>query len=173
MRGPPVPQRIPPLAWRKPAFLWTPIALALAVGWPAALFYDDPALQRFAVVAGLAVFAVALSTLGVAWALGYAPNARRIVVAHVVTAGAIASLLAPFVLTELLATIADYEHAGAGEKFTLAMSMTMTPLAIVIGLPMALVSGVLFAWTALVRKRPAGDDLLDDAVFRHDVQPFR
>jgi hypothetical protein len=44
MRGPPIPQRIPPLAWRAPAILWTPLALAVAIGWPAAIFYDEPAM---------------------------------------------------------------------------------------------------------------------------------
>ena len=29
----PIPQRIAPLSWRKPAFLWTPAALAIAIGF--------------------------------------------------------------------------------------------------------------------------------------------
>jgi hypothetical protein len=173
MRGPPIPQRIPPLAWRAPAILWTPLALAVAIGWPAAIFYDEPAMQRTVVVAGALVFALALTSLGASWLLGRAPKARRIVVLHVVVAGAIASLLVPFVLTELLGLVADHERAGAGARFTLDMAATMAPLALVLGLPIALVSGLLFAWIALTTPKRRDTDLLDDGVFRHDAQPFR
>lgn len=169
----PVPQRIAPLSWRKPTLLWTPIALALAIGWPAALFYNDPAPQRLALVAGAAVFALALLTLGASWMTGRAPKARRIVVLHVVAAGAVVALAAPFVLIELLALVADYEREGADESFTFAMSLAMIPLALVIGLPITLVSGIVFAWVALKGGRAGGGDLLDDGVFRDDVQPFR
>ena len=161
MRALPIPQRIPPLAWRRPAFIWTPLALALAIGGPAGLFYRDGALQQMALMAGAGVFAVALVTLGVSWAIGRAPRARRIVVAHVVVAGALASLSAPFILTELLRAVADYEHAGAGGNFTLAMSLAMVPLTLVLKLPVALVSGIVFAWTALtLRQPPAEPDAL-------------
>jgi hypothetical protein len=173
MRGPPIPQRIPPLSWRRPSLIWTPVALAAAIGWPAALFYNDPGLQRLALVAGASVFALALVSLGASWVFGHAPRARRTVVMHVVIAGALASLAAPFVLTELLATVANYEQSGASDNFTLAMSMAMAPLALVLGLPIALVSGILFAWIAMTRGNRFRDgDLLDDHVFRRDAQPF-
>jgi hypothetical protein len=167
MRAPPIPQRIPPLAWRKPAFLWTPIALALSIGWPLAAFYDDRTPQRLAVTALFAVFAIALVTLGASYALGRAPKTRRIVVLHVVAAGVIAALTAPFVLTLLLSTLT--EHAGATEHFSLAMSVATTPLVVMLGLPVVLISGIVFAWTALKRGAPPQreDDL------RYDVQPFR
>jgi hypothetical protein len=168
---PPIPQRIAPLTWRKPAILWTPLALAMAIGWPAALFQSEPGLQRLAVAAGAAVFALALISLGASWALGRAPRARRTVVTHVVAAGAIAALASPFVLTELLASAADYRHAGAGETFTLSMSLAMAPLALLLGLPISLISGFVFAWVALARGRIGEGDLID---FRNDsVQPFR
>ena len=166
MRGPPIPQRIPPLAWRQPAFLWTPLALALAIGWPVGLFYDDLGPQRFVIVSLFVVFAVALVTLGVSWLAGRAPKSRRVVVLHVVIAGAIAALAAPFALTWLLEAVADYENSG--DHFTLAMSFAMTPLVLLIGLPIVLVSGIVFAWVALQRKPPA-----DESDYRHDVQPFR
>jgi hypothetical protein len=152
--------------------LWTPLALALAIGWPAAIFYDEPAMQRTVLVAGALVFALALITLGASWLVGHAPRARRIVVLHVVVAGAIASVIAPFVLTELLALVADYERAGAGARFTVEMALAMTPLALVLGLPISLISGITFAWAALTTPKRRGGDLLDDGVFRHDVQPF-
>jgi hypothetical protein len=169
MSGSPIPQRIPPLTWRKPAILWTPLALALAIGWPAAAFYDEPAMQRTVLVVGAAAFALALITLGASWVLRRAPKARRVVVLHVVIAGAIVSLAAPFVLTELLTAIAGPARATA----PLEMALALTPLALVLGLPIALVSGIVFAWTALAQPRERPTDLLDDGVFRHDVQPFR
>jgi hypothetical protein len=159
-----IPHRIPPLRWRQPAFLWTPIALAIAIGWPAALFSVDSAPQRLALVAGAAVFALALITLGASWAMGKPPRARRIVVLHVVIAGAIAALVMPFVLTEVLAAV-----AGDGETFSIAMSLAMTPLALVVGLPITLVSGIMFAWLALVRQLPDDREMIE----RRDVQPFR
>ena len=169
MNSPPIPERIPPLAWRKPAFLWTPLALAVAIGWPAAVFYDEPAMQRTALIVGGAAFAIALTTLGASWLIGRAPKARRIVVLHVVLAGAAASLCAPFVLTETLALASGGERADA----SLAMAAAAAPLALVLGLPMALVSGLLFAWLALGPPQQERGDLLEDEVFRNDVQPFR
>ncbi len=138
MAAPPIPQRIPPLMWRRPSWLWTPLALALALGLPAAVFMNDPALQRFALVAGALVFALALLTLGASWALGRAPRTRRVVLLHVLGGGVAAAL---------------------------------PPLALALGLPIVLVSGILFAFVALARQRPPR---LDDTLFRpHDVQPFR
>ena len=166
----PIPQRIAPLSWRKPAFLWTPLALAMAIGWPAAPFSGDPGLQRLAIVAGLVVFAVALVTLGLNWVLGRAPKERRVVVMHVITAGALAAIAAPFVLTELLALVANYQHRGAGDNFSLSMALAMTPLALLLGLPISLVSGLIFAWVAFHRGRADDADL---ATFESDVQPFR
>jgi hypothetical protein len=116
------------------------------------------------------VFAVALITLGASSALGKAPRARRTVVTHIVTAGALAALSAPFVLTELLAAAGE-RHAGDGAGLPLSMSLAMTPLALLLGLPIALISGVVFAWVALARGRIGEGDLID---FRNDnVQPFR
>lgn len=168
MRNPPIPQRIPPLTWRKPAFLWTPIALALAIAWPAALFYEEIGPQRLIIAALFIVFAIALVSLGASWALGRPPKSRRIVVLHVVAAGVIAALAAPFTLTWLLALVADYQHEGAAEHFSLAMSFATTPLVVMLGLPVVLVSGIVFAWTALKPGQAAREE-----DYRHDVQPFR
>jgi hypothetical protein len=164
----PIPKRIPTLRWRAPAFVWTPLALAIAIGWPAALFYREPNLARLVVIAGAGVFALALVTLGVSWAMGRAPTMRRDVVSHVVGAGVIAALAAPFVLTRLLSAISNYEHDGAGQTFTPDMAMALAPLAFVIGLPISLVSGTLFAWLALAKPK-----VVEDLVGFHDVQPFR
>lgn len=174
MAPPPIPQRIPPLSWRQPAFLWTPIALATAIGWPALLFYNDYGLQQLVVVAGAVVFALALITLGLTWMLRRPPKTRRTVVMHVVVAGAIASCVAPFVLMQLLDAEANNSHAGAAASFTLPMAMTTLPLAIVLGLPIALVSAIAFTWIALKRQSPAEPhEFVDDGLAHRDVQPFR
>lgn len=168
MHGLPIPQRIPPLSWRKPAFIWTPIALALAIGWPAALFYEDVGPQRLAIAALFVVLATALVTLGASWVVGRPPKSRRIVVLHVVAAGVVAALAAPFVLTWLLSIVAEYEHQGAARQFSLAMSFATTPLVLMLGLPVVLISGIVFAWTALKRGTPVTQE-----DYRHEVQPFR
>lgn len=166
MAAPPVPERIPPLSWRKPAWAWTPLALTLAVGWPALLFYDDPGPRQLALAALFIVFALALVSLGAAWAIGQPPKTRRTVILHVVIAGALASLAAPFVLTRLVAVLA------ARDPFGFDIALAMTPLALVLGLPGTLLSGIVFGWIALARPRPVAE-LADDELFRHDVQPFR
>ena len=171
MAQPPIPQRMAPLTWRAPAILWTPVGLAVAIGWPAALFYNDASLQQLVVIAGAAVFALALVSLGVSWAIRRPPKTRRTAVMHVIVAGAIASAAAPFALTNLLSTLGDYEHAGAGAHFSISMAMAMLPLAIVIGLPVALVSAIAFAWIALKRQPPPEPEEM--VGYHGDVQPFR
>lgn len=171
MRGPPIPQRVPPLQWRKPALVWTPLALALAIGWPAALFVGQTVLLRLTLAAGAVVFALALVSLGASWALGRAPRTRRVVVVHVLAAGLLITIGSPFVIAELLATVGD--GASAARSFWFSMSVAVTPLAFLIGLPSALISGMVFVWIALARQR-VRIDTLDDGLFRpHDVQPFR
>ncbi len=134
--APPIPKRLPELAWRSPAGLWIPLALALAIGWPAALFQADPAAVWLALVYGTAVFAAALASLALRWLIRGAPKARRVIVRHVVVAAAIAALLAP------LALEADASFAN---------ELAMFPLALLLGLPMALGSGIVFAFVALTR----------------------
>jgi hypothetical protein len=163
-----------PLTWRRPAILWTPAGLALAIGWPALLFEGDHDLQQVTLIAGAGVFAFALMTLGASWLIGRPPRTRRTVVMHVVIAGAIASILSPFALTQLLSAVADYSHDGAAANFSLSTAMAMLPLAVVLGLPVALISAIAFAWIALSRRPPPEPhDLLGDGVFVRDVQPFR
>jgi len=153
MASPPIPRRIAPLAWRKPVFIWTPLALAAAIGLPPLLLRNDEGLYQFALIAGAAVFALALTSLGAAWVFGRAPRTRREVVGHVVIAGLIAALTGPLVLTRVLAAVAEYEREGAGAVFDAGMSASVTPLALVIGLPAALIAGIIFAVIALARPR--------------------
>lgn len=166
MIGPPIPQRIPPLSWRKPAFLWTPLALGLAISWPLALFYGNPGSQRLAVTALFAVFGLSLMTLGARWAMGKAPKMRSIVVSHIVSVALVVALLSPFALGQLLG------GENAGQHVTFSMALSVLPLLLLVGLPIALISGVLFAWVALTRpKTTNSDDLI--ITFQGDVQPFR
>lgn len=165
----PIPLRVAPLAWREPVFLWTPLALAVAVGWPTGLFFNDPDLQSVALVLALGVFAIALLTLGAAWALGRAPRTRRVVVMHVLAAATLTALAAPFVLPELLTLVVEPGDRAA--RFDIAMALAIAPLALVICLPIALVSGMAFAWIALTRGRIGEGDLID---FRtSNLQPFQ
>lgn len=157
------------MAWREPAFLWTPLALAVAVGWPTALFLNDPDLQSVALVLGLGVFAIALLTLGAAWALGRPPRSRRVVAMHVLAAATLAALAAPFFLPELLTLVVEPNDQAT--RFDIAMALAMAPLALVICLPIALVSGMAFAWIALTRGRIGEGDLID--FHTSTVQPFQ
>jgi hypothetical protein len=91
------------------------------------------------------------------------------VILHVLAAGLVAALIAPFTLTRLLGAVAAYQQRGAS-GFSLSMSLAMTPLARIIGLPVALISGALFAWVALKRPRP--DEGMGENVHSMDVQPF-
>src|SRR5690242_5457420 len=146
MRRTPIPQRIPPLRWRGPALLWTPLALIAAVSWPAGLFYSDPDLQKLTLIVGALVFAFALVTLGVSWGLGIAPRTRRTVVLHVLAASVIASVAAPYGLTQLLSLVAGGAKASNDAGVSISAWLAVEPLAIILGLPVALISGMLFAW---------------------------
>lgn len=143
--------------------------MALSIGWPAALFYEAIGPQRLIITTLFLVFALALVSLGASWAMGHAPKSRRIVVLHVVLAGAVMILAAPFLLEWFLATVGGPDGEDATDHVSLAMSFATTPLVVMVGLPVVLVSGILFAWTAL--KRGAAVDRTED--YRHDVQPFR
>jgi hypothetical protein len=157
MGRPPIPQRLPPLKWRAPSFLWTPLGLAAAIGWPALLFYENGNLLRVVLAAGAVMFVLALVTLGVSWGLGRAPRTRRTVVAHVLVATIAVAVAAPLLL-----------HTALGDA-----ALALTPLALIVGLPLALVSGTLFSILALDRVRPPSA-LFEDGLYRpHDVQPFR
>ncbi len=87
---------------------------------------------------------LALISIGAAWAMGRAPRARRNVIRHMVWSGAIVAVVAPFVLASLIG--AANPNTGLG-----AYSFAMLPLAVMLGLPMALFSGVVFSMVALVK----------------------
>lgn len=154
----PIPRRIPSLAWRKPALIWTPAALAVSVLWPQPLFQDDPGLSRLILLGLVAAFALTLVAMALAWGTGRAPRTRRMVALCVVLAAATVSVAGPF--------IANIIIAGPGGLAPIAAS----PLATVLGLPIALASGLAFAWIALTRSND--DDTLGDNVFVYSGDPL-
>lgn len=147
----PIPRRIPPLTWRQPVLLWTPIALALALGWPVLALMNEPGIARTIVITGATAFAIGLLSLGVTWALGRPPRTHHEVLTHLILAGAIAALGAPFVLERVLQTL----HGDNDIPSTTALALA--PLALLIGLPVALFSGLLFSLVALVKRSPERD----------------
>lgn len=179
----PIPRRIPPLQWRKPAFLWTPLALALALGGLAFALNDEGGLGTAVVVAGALVFAAAFLGWGFAWALNKPPRTRRVAVSYLLIPGVIVSLAAPFVFESLAHVIAAAE-SGASIAPQTALpdnaALATVPLALLVGLPMVLISGLVFAFVAFA-KQPRIEKALPeprvkreeaDARRAHDFQPF-
>jgi hypothetical protein len=165
----PLPRRIPPLTWRQPVLVWTPTALVLALGWPALMLQGEPGVMQTALIGGAIVFAASFMTLGGAWILGRAPRTRRDVMQHFLIAGFIVSLGAPFVLTALLDSLAQYHERATGLRG--ATAFALTPLAILLGLPIAFFYGLAFSLVALV-KPPRETAPSTPARTMHDVQPF-
>lgn len=150
--SPHVPELIPPLKWRAPAVLWTPLALALAIGWPALLLSSDATMARGVGAAGVLTFVLGLSTLGLAWARGKPPRSHRDVLVHLVVAGALVSLTAPFAMVWLIETAAAQRNPGAENvSLPLSASLSMIPLTLLVGLPTAFISALVFAVVALVK----------------------
>jgi|CXWL01.1.fsa_nt_gi heme/copper-type cytochrome/quinol oxidase subunit 3 len=164
----PVPQLIPPLLWRAPAFIWTPIALVLAIGWPATLMGGDEGATRGVMIAGGVTFALALTSLAVGWAGKRPPRTYRTVIMHVLAAGLLVALVAPFVLVGMIEfSAASRTPEQDSVQLPLSASLTMIPLTLLIGLPTALFSGIVFALVAFVKAQR------DETSGRNDVQPFR
>lgn len=150
----PIPRRIPPLAWRQPVLVWTPVALALALGWPALLLREEPGLAQAALIGGAVVFAASFVSMGGAWLIGRAPRTRRDVMQHFLVTGIIAALGAPFVVTSLLDTVAQAQQSSTGLRA--AAPYALTPLALLLGLPIAFFYGLAFAMVALVKHKREG-----------------
>jgi hypothetical protein len=162
MDTPPIPQRIPALAWRAPASLWTPLALALAIGLPWGLSYFDASLRRFILVTLMTAFVLALLWLALSWVRGRAPKARRFVVEAVVWSAAALAIVAPLAIASSLSL--DLEAA-----------VPLAALMLMLGLPTALASGLVFAWLALhapTDEHPPSA-VLGDSAFQSHRQSFR
>jgi len=139
----PVPRRIAPLAWRRPAALWTPVALALAVGWPAYALHEQTGFAALMFGAGAIGMTLSLAALGGAWALGRPPRTRKSVIRNITWTGAVIAAAAPFLLVNLPGAHVD----GLARETPFAMA----PLALLLGLPISLFAGVVFSLVALVK----------------------
>lgn len=158
MSPPPIPQFIPPLRWRAPAILWIPLALAVAIGWPMAALSGEGLLARALPLGDAIAFVLGMVTLGAGWAAGRAPRTYRAVVLHIVVAGVMVSLAAPFVLASLIKVAGAGENADAASGLSFAAALAMAPFAVLVGLPASLLSGVTFALLALVKPKRFSPD---------------
>ena len=143
----PIPRRIKPLQWRQPALVWTPIALAMALGWPAFLLNSEAGFAPAMLIAGAVAFAAGLVSMGVAWMIGKPPRSRRVVLLHIVLPGAIAAFAAPFVLGFVLRLVAQAQNANA--PLPDGMWWAAAPMALLVGLPTTLFSALVFSIVAL------------------------
>lgn len=177
-----IPQRLPALEWRKPAFLWTPIALALALGWPAWALSAEPGLMQMTLIAGAVAFAMAFVSLAYAWIRGRPPRTRLAVMEHILFAGLVSALLAPFAFGWLIGELNSYESVGAAAPPPSGLTLSTLPLALILGLGVSYAAGLIFALVALVKPErdmrgmiEAAPPALSDergAVRRHDAEIY-
>lgn len=175
--SPPIRRRIPPLSWRRPALLWVPTALALALGWPLLTFGLDSPLTFVMLIAAAVAVALALASLGAAWALQRPPRTRRNVLEHFLVTGALVALATPFLTAALLDAAAGAEQHLTGLRTSLPYALA--PMALMLGLPVAFYLGVCFGFVALVPPQPHAPqpqrrtrDTRSADERRHEVQPF-
>jgi hypothetical protein len=169
--GAPIPQRFPALTWRKPAVLWAPAALILALGWPAWALMDEPGMLRFTVLAGAAALVVALISFGIFLALGKPPRTRRAVMHHVLLGGLVAALLSPFFLQSGLEALATQSGQTAA-PLPHGAALALAPLCLVLGLPMAYVAGFAFSHVALIKPAKAAHEADPDPPRPDPVQRY-
>lgn len=142
------------MAWRQPVLVWTPIALALGLGWPALMLREEPGLAQAALVGGAIVFAASFVSMGGAWLLGRAPRTRRDVMQHFLYTGVVVALGAPFAVAAILGAVAQAQHSETGLRA--AAPYALTPLAVLLGLPIAFFYGMAFSMVALVKQPREG-----------------
>lgn len=106
-----------------------------------------------ALAAGGAGLVISLITLGVSYGVGAPPRSRLAALCHVLSAGVATTLAAPFMFTMLLDMLARSERslisAGLGE----ASAWATLPLALMLGLPAALLAGFALVVVALDKPR--------------------
>ncbi len=162
-----VPRRFPSLSWRKPAWAWAPIGLALGLGWPALALRQESGLGALVLIGGALTFALAFMSLGLAWALRRPPRTYKTVLTHILSAGLIVALAAPFAFTHLLEWISKTEGGDGALGLPERLNVLLWPLALLIGLPVICFAGGVFALLAFVKPPPipldAWTDEEDDA----------
>ena len=147
--------RLPPLVWRKPGFFWGPLAFIIGLGAPAAALSAEGGFAIMAIVTVGAGMLSSLLSLAIAAASGRQPRSRREVMIHVLWLGALSALTAPIVFLMLVNAI---DH-GAG--LSAGLGLALWPLALSIGLPLALFGGLTLAYVAFTPDRTSAKDILN------------
>jgi hypothetical protein len=141
----------PPLAWRRPAWLWLTLALALSVAWPVLFLKSEGGLAQFAAITAGAAFLIALIALSIAYAMRKPPLLRRHVIAYMVVAAAFCALVSPLAFIALLGALAQSEYGGEASGLEIAglspeMAWALAPLALAVGAPASVVAGLALAF---------------------------
>lgn len=145
-----------PLLWRRPAPLWTMLALAIGLGLPWFILSGEGGFAQMAlIVAGIGFFS-ALISLAVASAMGRAPRSRREVMVHVLWLGVLTALAAPILFQLLLHAMEGIEAPDGPNGLSGVLPFALWPLALFMGLPLALFTGLVLSFIAF--KRGAPDD---------------
>lgn len=136
--------RFPPLALRRPVWLWLPIAYALSAGWPVVAL-AGLGVMTSALAANVAVTAaLALLTALILREAARPLRTRRDVVLLFLIYGAAGAGIAP--------TIIGYATGAVGAAgFDASTAASLWPLALMTGLPVALLAGLVFSGVACVK----------------------
>ncbi len=147
----PVPDREPPLEWRRPAPLWALLALIVGLGLPTVLLWGEGGMAQIAIFVVALGFLAALISISIADAMGRPPHSRREVMLHALWLGALAALSAPFGFQLLLHAMEGVDAPNGPTGLPLTLPFALAPLALFLGLPMALFSGLVLAFIAFRR----------------------
>lgn len=141
--------RFPALIWREPVWLWLPLAYVLSAGWPFVVL-DGGGGMALALAIGVAITAALAIVTAIGFGEGERPlRARRDLVMLFLIYGAVSAVIAP--------TIVGYVTGAIGTSgFDAGMAASLWPLALMVGLPVALFAGLAFSAVLFV-KPPARD----------------
>lgn len=157
--------RPPPLAWRRPAWLWAAIVLAVSAAWPLIFLNGEGGWAQLAAMSVGATILLALAAIGVAYAIRQPPRQRRHVVIYVLAASVFVAILAPFAFVGLLGFLVTAERNGDAAAFEIAglsgdMAWALAPLALLVGAPCALVAGLALSLLGFRKTKPAPPGVL-------------
>ncbi|MDX2236755.1 MAG: hypothetical protein NW203_04245 [Hyphomonadaceae bacterium] len=170
--------RLPPLAWRKPAFAWTPAALIIGIGWPYLVLRNEGGVALMAAFGAAGVGLGGVLVLLAAARAGRPPRTRRTALSPFILLGLAAGFVLPLLFAILLAILNAIErnqsevalkNAGLGVDMVLAL----WPLGIMIGLPYALFVGLSVVLIALrAPDAPAPDSTALTSPAARDIEPL-
>jgi hypothetical protein len=152
----------PALAWRRPVWLWAPVAFAISVAWPALFLRSEGGLAQFAAITTGVAFVLAVVALALGYAIGRPPLQRRHVVAAMVIAAALCALLSPLAFIWLIGAVTETEYGGQAPGPEIAglspdMAWALAPLALAVGAPASVFAGLALALIGFEKRkaRPA------------------